>query len=144
MTTTAVPTTPIPSPDPAPSIRPRAVLLDVSAALRDRLGPALRKAGYDVVDAPDIDERVVQAALVVIEAARGPRALANARTLRRLAGGPLVLGVVGWWSEMEPDVRRVSDAVLHVPVRDTQLRAVLGALPVRFSGPMLAAGPMVP
>ena len=144
MTTTTAPTTPIPSTDPAPSIRPRAVLLDVSPALCDRLRPALREAGYDVVDVPDIDERVVQAALVVIEAARGPHALANARALRRLAGGPLVLGVVGWWSELEPDVARVSDAVLHVPVREAQLRAVLGALPGRFSAPMLVAGPASP
>lgn len=133
MTAAGAATTHAPGPHTAPRPGPPlAVLLNVSADTRAALERALCDCGLKVVERPCVDERVQRAAVVVIEGGRGPRSLDEARVLRRRGGGPIVLGVVGWWSENEPDVRRVTDAVLHMPLRVQQIHAVLAAFPGRL------------
>ncbi len=114
------------SPDPH-----RAVLIGVSATVRSVLRPALRAAGFDVVEFAAIGECVERPALIVVEAEHDPRIVSAVRAAFGSADAPAIIGVVGWWSDHEPEVARLTDAVLHVPLRDYQVRAVISAFPLQ-------------
>jgi hypothetical protein len=104
------------------------MLLDVTPAVRDRLEPALRDSGFDVLSSDTIEDRILDADVVVVEADRGFRMLSGARALRGLLDSSYLVGVVGWWSEYEADLAHVADAMLHAPVREDDLRAVVGRI----------------
>ena len=122
------------APQVLPPGPPRAVLIGVTATVRTALLPALRSAGFDVLETASIEEYAGSAAVVVVEADHDPRLVNAVRGVCRSKGGPFVVGVVGWWSDHEPEVARLADAVLHVPLRPAQVQAVIDALPVPVEG----------
>ena len=119
---------------------PCAALIGITPSVRSALVPALRSAGFDVLETASVEECVCKAAVVVVEADHDPRLVSAVRAACRAKGDPFVVGVVGWWSDHEPEVARLADAVLHVPLRRPQVQSVIDALPVRASGRELSAG----
>ena len=67
--------------------------------------------------------------LVIVEHDRGPGMMALVRAVRDLLPGAVVIGITGWWADVEADVRREADAVLHVPLSARECKDVLPALP---------------
>ena len=122
-----------------PSGPPRAVLIGLTPSMRAALAPSLRSAGFDVLESASVEEHDCRAAVVVVEADHDPRLITAVRAACRSTGDAFIVGVVGWWSDHEPEVRRLADAVLHVPLRAPQVRAVIDALPVRAEGGGLPA-----
>ena len=124
-----------------PSGPARAVLIGLTPSVRAALLPALRSAGFDVLESTSLEEEYdCRAAVVVVEADHDPRLISAVRATCRAKGDPFVVGVAGWWSEHEPEVARLADAVLHIPLRPAQVQAVIEALPVRAAAPGLPAG----
>jgi hypothetical protein len=118
---------------PAPELpASRAVLCNTSPRVRDVLIPLLQRFGFEVVDAFCPPERPPQASVLVVDAERDPRLLDSLGGERGQGAMPFVIAAVGWWSDHEAEVSRAADAVLHVPPRDEQVRAVADALAGRF------------
>jgi hypothetical protein len=118
---------------PAASARsPRAVLLDVTPGVRERLVPALQHAGFEVRLCEAIEQGVLDVDVVVIEADRGARMLSETQALRGVLEHGCIASVVGWWSEYEADLLHAADVVLHVPLREDDLRAALAAIQHRL------------
>lgn len=100
-----------------------ALLLDVSARIRPQLVHELQSRGFTIVDGEAAD--LAQAGMVIIEADRGPAMMAAVREVRAQLPGAVVIGITGWWNDLEPEVRREATAVLHAPLSSRECRSVL-------------------
>lgn len=69
--------------------------------------------------------RVVGPAVVIAEADCAMELVRAVPDLDRPGPRPLVVAVTRWWNENETELRRVADAVLHAPLRQSEFAPVL-------------------
>jgi len=84
----------------------------------------LRAYGFEVVQVP-CGARVVGPAVVIAEADCAVELVRAVPDLDRPGPRPLVVAVTRWWNENETELRRVADAVLHAPLRQSEFAPVL-------------------
>ncbi|MBI2760652.1 MAG: hypothetical protein HYX51_04405 [Chloroflexi bacterium] len=93
------------------------------------MAPMLSEAGLEIAELTEASE-IRDDSIVIAEADRGTRLLRMLQDIRRRAGSDsFLIGITGWWSDCEPELRAVADALLHAPLRDNECRALLQALP---------------
>ena len=111
--------------------RPVALLLEPSPAMLACAGPLLTEEGFEVCILDGVPEELSPPAFVLVEADRGSRTVALARQVRCHWPEIVLAGVLPWWDDDERDLARVVDLIVHVPVREDQLKA-LRALAASF------------
>ena len=102
----------------------RAILVEPSPSVEGAVMDVLTAHGYDVVCVQGFPDGLETAALVVVEAGRDWRAITLIKRIHRLCPDLPLVGVLPWWDEDERDVAGVADFILHVPVREDQLRGL--------------------
>ena len=116
-----------------------AVFISVSPGVAGLLTPMLNEAGMEIADVTEA-AAVPDESVVIVEADRGARLVQMLQDVRRRAGNDsFLIGITGWWSDCEPELRSVADALLHAPLRDKEFRALLQALPDMKIAPSPAA-----
>lgn len=115
---------------------PRAVLIDPAQRLHGLLAPGLAGLGLSVGD--DFGPSPFDADVIVIDIEGAPLALDGARAARTGGRDLTVIGVIGWWSEHDPDARRGVDIVLHAPLRLPEVEQALRMLAARLSSRLRA------
>ena len=120
---------PVSSPEPSVSAepspaRPVALLIEPSVGVSGSVAGLLVPHGYDVAVAQGLTDDVHTATLVLVEADRGARAIGLIKCIRALRPDLPIAGVLPWWDDDEREVAGIAQFVLHVPVRDDQLRGL--------------------
>lgn len=110
---------------------PLAVLVDVSPRLSASIVPVLLHSGYEVTSIIEIDAHITNATMMLVEGDRGARMRQLARRTRTLNQFGAIVGVMNWWNEDEPEARRVTDAMLHAPVRPDHIQALVSTVSAR-------------
>ena len=106
------------------SARPVALLLEPSPAMLACAGPLLAEVGFEVCILDGVPEDLSPPAFVLVEADRGSRTVSLARQVRCHWPEIALAGVLPWWDDDERDLARVVDLIVHVPVREDQLKAL--------------------
>ncbi len=121
---------------------PQAVLLGTSRYVTGILAPALREHGFEVVQVP-CGACVVRPAVVIAEADCAVELVRAVPDLDRPGPRPLVVAVTRWWNENETELRRMADAVLHAPLRQSEFAPVLAHLAAAVRADAAAPQPAV-
>ena len=105
-------------------------LIEVSPQSRPLIEGACAGHGCGVVCCPSATllaakPSLTPADLFIIEADRGGFAVALARCLRLQAPAVPIAVVLTCWSESEPDARSTAEFVIHAPLREREVSAVL-------------------
>ncbi len=112
------------TPPPVATARPLAVVIAPSATVERSVGQTLRDAGYEVRVSAALPDDLATAAVAVVEAGRDWCAIALMKHIHRLWPPLTIVGVLPWWDEDERELAGVVDFILHVPVRDHELRGL--------------------
>lgn len=105
-------------------------LIEVCPQSRPLIEGVCARHGCKVVCCPSAalvpaEDSLTGAELFIIEADRGGLAVALARRLRLQAPAVPIAVVLTCWSESEPEARSAAEFVLHAPLRESQISAVL-------------------
>jgi hypothetical protein len=111
---------------PPPATSPVALLVDPSMAVCTSVLGLLEPQGYEVRVARDLADELDDAALVLVEADRGARAIGLIKQIRASRPELPIACVLGWWDDDEGEAARICRFVLHVPVREDQLQGLSG------------------
>jgi hypothetical protein len=103
---------------------PLAVLIEPSDGLCSRVADLLATRGYRVCIANGVTDDLDRAALAVVEADRASRAIGLIRRIHARQPDLVLVGVLPWWTDDEVDILDAARYVLHVPIRDDQLRGL--------------------
>ncbi len=137
MTTLDMPVSPEPSFHPESSpVRPVALLIEPSVGVSGSVAGLLALQGYDVAVAKGLTDDVHTATLVLVEADRGARAIGLIKCIRALRPELPIAGVLPWWDDDEREIVGIVQFVLHVPVRDDQLRGLAALAASALSQPV--------
>jgi hypothetical protein len=114
---------------PAPSATalldpPIAVLIEPSNGVCSSVSAVLAQLGYRVCITNELTDDLDRAALAIVEADRASRAVGLIRRLHALRPDLPIVGVLPWWTEEEVDLLGSARYILHVPIRDDQLRGL--------------------
>jgi hypothetical protein len=110
-----------PAPRGQPLGPPLAVLVEPSGTVAARVIEAIASRGFRVHVTADPEPLIESAALVVVEADRGARAVDMIRRLHARRPELPIAGVLAWWSDDEREIAGIARYVLHVPLRDEGL-----------------------
>ncbi len=105
-------------------VRPVALLIEPSVGVSGSVAGLLVPQGYEVAIAKGLTDDVHIATLVLVEADRGARAIGLIKCIRALRPELPIAGVLPWWDDDEREIAGIAQFVLHVPVRDDQLRGL--------------------
>lgn len=103
---------------------PIAVLIEPSDGICSSVSALLAGHGYRVCIANDLTNDLDRASLTIVEADRASRTVGLIRRLHALRPDLPIVGVLPWWTEEEVELVGSVRYVLHVPLRDDQLRGL--------------------
>lgn len=103
---------------------PLAVLIEPSSSVCSSVAELLAAQGYRVCIATGPTDDLDQACLAVVEADRASRSIGLIRRIHARRPDLPIVGVLPWWTDDEVDLLGSARYVLHVPVRDDQLRGL--------------------
>ena len=109
----------------SPNTSPTVLLVEPSVVVSATLLALLEPQGYEVRIASDPTEEIDVATLVVVEADRGARTIAQIKRLSALRPDLPIVAVLPWWNDDEAEIVRVVRFILHVPIRDDQLQGLV-------------------
>lgn len=110
---------------PATTSSPRvAMLIEPSVGVCASVAGLLGPQGYRICIARGVPEDLVTAAFALVEADRGTRAIGLIKRIRAIYPDLPIAGVLPWWDEAERDLTGIAQFILHVPVRDDELRGL--------------------
>lgn len=121
----------------APSV-PVAILIEPSAGVAEAAGAVLTPADYRVEAVSEEEAALDTATLVLVEADRGARAIRAIKRIHAERPDLPVVAVLPWWDEDEREVLHLVRFVLHVPLRDDQLRAMASFVEALIAAPARA------
>ena len=101
--------------------RPIALLVEPSVGVSGSVAGLLGPQGFEIAIGKDIPPDLDTAALVLVEADRGARAVSLIKRIHGLRPDLPIAGVLPWWDDDERDIAGIARFVLHVPLRDDQL-----------------------
>lgn len=113
-----------PASSAARSSMPVAVLIEPSVGVCAGVAGLLAPQGYEICIAKGVPEDLLTAAFALVEADRGARAIELIKRIRAVHPDLPIAGVLPWWDEDERDLAGIAQFILHVPVRDDQLRGL--------------------
>ncbi|MGD9893925.1 MAG: hypothetical protein AB7U18_21790, partial [Dehalococcoidia bacterium] len=123
-------TTMVALPSPAAGLSPPlAVLIEPSTVVCSQVADLLTSQGFRVCIAGGVTDDLAVASLAIVEADRGSRTFGLIRRIHALRPELPIAGVLPWWGDDEADLHDLARFILHVPIRDDQLRG-LESLPI--------------
>ena len=118
-------TTMVALPTPAAGLSPPlAVLIEPSDVVSAHVTDLLTSQGFRICIADGVTDDLANASLAIVEADRGSRTFGLIRRIHALRPELPIAGVLPWWADDEADLHGVARYILHVPVRDDQLRGL--------------------
>jgi hypothetical protein len=118
-------TTMVALPTPSAGLSPPlAVLIEPSTVVCSSVADLLAAQGFRICIAGGITDDLAVASLAIVEADRGSRTFGLIRRIHRLRPELPIAGVLPWWADDEADLQGAARYILHVPVRDDQLRGL--------------------
>lgn len=112
---------------PSPSAAldsPLAVLIEPSDGVSTCVAELLSAQGFRVCIADGLTDDLALAALAIVEADRGSRTFGLIRRIHAIRPNLPIAGVLPWWADDESDLQGAARFILHVPVREDQLRGL--------------------
>lgn len=106
------------------AVPPLAILIEPSDGVCTCVAELLAAQGYRVCIASGVTDDLDRAALVVVEADRASRTIALIRRIHAWQPDLALVAVLPWWTDDEVDILDAARYVLHVPIRDDQLRGL--------------------
>jgi hypothetical protein len=103
---------------------PLAILIEPSDGVCSCVAELLSSQGFRVCITDGVTDDLAGAALAIVEADRGSRTFGLIRRIHALRPDLPIAGVLPWWADDESDLEGVARYILHVPVRDDQLRGL--------------------
>jgi hypothetical protein len=103
---------------------PLAVLIEPSEIVCSHVADLLIAQGFRICIAGGVTDDLARASLAIVEADRGSRTFGLIRRIHTLRPELPIAGVLPWWADDEADLQGIARYILHVPVRDDQLRGL--------------------
>ncbi len=113
-----------PPPPSAALDSPLAVLIEPSDGVSTCVAELLSAQGFRVCIADGLTDDLALASLAIVEADRGSRTFGLIRRIHALRPELPIAGVLPWWADDESDLQDAARFILHVPVREDQLRGL--------------------